>query len=109
MHSWFTEKLNELTAVAHYCQFPIAEAHFILSQTAVNDIYDKNEQSEVAFERLLSLMVMHAESTGKPEVAAHLQNALDALTDQTGDHHVAENVISVDFQRPSDISNRFGA
>jgi len=106
MHAWFTKKLTEMTALAHYCQFQILEAHLILAQTAVNNIYDQPDDSDTDLKRMLSLLALQAESADQPEAAEHLRNALLALQDDAED---GANVISVDFQPSQSFPNRFGA
>ncbi|CUI65374.1 hypothetical protein [Cognatishimia activa] len=97
MHSWFTQKLNEMTGLAHYCQYPVLKAHFILAQKAVDEIYDKPAHNGVGLAQLLPLLASEAENDGHFEVAGHLRNAMNALNaDQ-------EKVLAVDFRTPRNL------
>ena len=83
MHSWFTQKLNEMIGLAHYCQYPVLKAHFILAQKAVDEIYDKPTKGGVGLAQLLPLLASEAENDGHSAVAGHLRDAMDALLDET--------------------------
>lgn len=106
MHSWFTQKLNEMTALAHYCHFSILEAHFILAQNAVDEMHGKAKAEENCLQQLLPIMISQAEVSGHTKAAEHLQKALDALGPREA---ASDNVIPVDFQPAQELRNGFGA
>ncbi len=106
MHSWFTQKLNEMTALAHYCQFPILKAHFILTQKAVDDMYGKHQPSENDLQRILPLLLMQAESSNAFEVAKHLRRAIDSLEPSRMNN---DKIVPVDFQLPLTERKQSGA
>lgn len=97
MYSWFTQKLNEMAGLAHYCDYPVLEAHFVLTQRAVNEVYGEQDAEDTSLKDLLPLMISQAESDGEYEAAHHMRQALQALGQQTTD---AENVVAVDFAAP---------
>ena len=91
MHKWFTQKLNEMIGLAHYCQFPILKAHFILTQRAVDEMYGKSNSENDCLKQILPLLISHSESRGDHDVRAHLEEALAAVEQKSG------NVVSVNF------------
>lgn len=100
MHSWFTQKLNEMIGLAHYCQYPILKAHFVLTQKAVDEIYGEHrETDETSLSRILPLMISQAEADKEVEAAHHLRQAMQALGKK---NLQAENVIELSFAEPSE-------
>ena len=97
MHSWFTQKLNEMIGLAHYCQYPILKAHFVLTQKAVDEIYGEQKSDQTATARVLPLLISQAQTDGNHEAAHHLRQALQALEKPPID---AENIVTLDFVRP---------
>lgn len=96
MHSWFTEKIGEIADLAHYCHYPVLEAHLRLTQGAVDDIYGQSRSDKTDLKQILSLLVTQAELNGQEEALHHLRQALHALGSQSID---AENVVTLDFSQ----------
>lgn len=94
MHSWFTQKLNEMIGLAHYCQYPILKAHLILTQKTVDEIYGSRKSEDDTLVQVLPLMISQAEIEGKAEAAHHMRQALHALDRKP---ILADNVVEVDF------------
>lgn len=105
MHKWFTQKLNEMIGLAHYCQFPILKAHFILTQKAVDEMYGKHEPGENCLQDILPLMISQAEVSGEYEAAKHLKAALNAIeVPKQG----RDNVVALDFKAPVSARSQSG-
>lgn len=96
MHSWFTEKIGEIADLAHYCNYPVLEAHLSLTQSAVNDIYGNGQSDQADIRQILSLLVTQAEMNGQEEALHHLRQALHALGNHSFD---AENVVTLDVSQ----------
>jgi|GEM_PF-6065669 len=97
MHKWFTQKLNEMIGLAHYCQFPILKAHFILTQKAVDEMYGKQEPGENCLHDILPLMISQAEINGEFEAAKHLKAAYEAI--EVPEKEI-DNIVEIDFATP---------
>ncbi|SHG56006.1 hypothetical protein [Cognatishimia maritima] len=102
MHKWFTQKLNEMIGLAHYCQFPILKAHFILTQKAVDEMYGKSNPEDDCLKQILPLLISHSESRGDDDVRAHLEEALAAAEQKSG------NVVSINFSASALPQTQFG-
>lgn len=105
MHSWFTQKLNEMIGLAHYCEYPILKAHIALTQQAVDDIYSQHKSDGSTLNKMLPLMISQAELDGEHEAAHHMRRALHALAPNKVE---AENVVAVDFTAPAPQRSRSG-
>lgn len=105
MHSWFTQKLNEMIGLAHYCEYPILKAHIALTQQAVDDIYSQHKPDGSTLTKILPLMISQAEIDGEHETAHHMRRALHALG---SDKVEAENVVEVDFNASAPQRSRSG-
>ncbi|UZD89873.1 hypothetical protein [Cognatishimia activa] len=94
MHKWFTQKINEMIGLAHYCQYPILKAHLILTQQAIDETYGQSSSDSSSLKRILPLLIKQAELDGNPESARHMRRALEAME---SDSILAENVVQVSF------------
>ncbi|WP_353533363.1 hypothetical protein [Cognatishimia sp. WU-CL00825] len=98
MHSWFTKKLDDMIELARYCNFPILQAHFLMSQRAVETMYQSKSDPKDALAEILPLLISHAKLTGQVDVQNHLESALRATKTQPLN---ASKVISIDFRAGS--------
>ncbi|MDC0738207.1 hypothetical protein N6L24_07940 [Cognatishimia sp. SS12] len=94
MHKWFKSKLDEMIGLSQYCDFPLLQAHFVLTRAAVDELYDSSKSENESLRRMLPLLIEQANSKNRPDVAQHLSHALQALGPS---EEVAANVVRVDF------------
>lgn len=106
MHSWFTQKLNEMIGLAHYCGYPILKAHFVLTQQAVDEIYNQKSSNDTSMGNILGLLLKQAENDGDDEVSRHLRNAVYALKKREAD---TSNVVELSFDTLKTAKSQSGA
>ncbi len=95
MHSWFTKKLSDMVELARYCNFPMLQAHFLMSQRAVDTLYASKDSSQDDLAEIIQLLINQAQSSGQTEVQNHLECALKATGARP---EKASKVISIDFR-----------
>lgn len=80
MHSWFSKRLNEMIDLSQYCRYPILQAHFVLTQKAVDELYGQSlNAGRDSLRTILPLMISQAKLMGEEKAQAHLEQALAAL------------------------------
>lgn len=105
MHSWFSKKIGEMTDVARYCHFPILQAHFVLTQKAVDELYGKTSDQSGSLETILPMLISDAKVSGQAEVLKHLERAAAVLSDKQA---TTENVVQLDFSNREQRTSQGG-
>ncbi|MDO6726009.1 MAG: hypothetical protein ACRBBO_07065 [Cognatishimia sp.] len=94
MHSWFSKKIGEMTELAQYCHFPVLQAHFVLTQKAVDELYGKTTEQTDSLETILPMLISDAKDKGQLEVLKHLERAAIAIAETPNS---SENIVRLDF------------
>ncbi len=103
MHSWFTKKLNEMIGLAQYCQFPVLQAHFVLTKRAVDEMYGRTEDHHDLLADVLPLLITQAATNGQNDTRLHLERALASIEAPIKNR---ENIVKVNFDvQKSDLKH----
>ena len=95
MHSWFSKRLNEMIDLSQYCRYPVLQAHFVLTQKAVDELYGQSlNAGRDSLRTILPLLISQAKLMGEEETQAHLEKALATLE---AARQEGQNVVSLPF------------